>query len=259
MFEQDRMLMRLQQRVLADSAIRVCFLSGSHGRREADDYSDLDVALVYATAERRDAAWQKRRDFVKDVYPYVAAKSYDAEEKRPYLHSALYSNGALLEFRYEAQSELQPRPGDREIRLLKDDGGWGETYQAACRRLPYPAPALTAETLARLDDRFWVAFWDVFRQLMRGDHQKPFLDYLDVLHATLPPILAALPAEHPAHLALTQTRYSADAEATLAHLAHLLEAYREARTAVVQRLHLDFTADAAFERDIQNLVTRYGR
>lgn len=257
MFEQDRMLMRLQQRALADSSIRVCFLSGSHGRREADDYSDLDVALVYATVAQRDAAWQKRRAFVKDVYPYVPAKSYDAAGKRPYLHTALYSNGTQIEFRYEAQPELQPRPGDREIRLLKDDAGWGEEYQTACRRLPYPAPVLTAETLSRLDDRFWVAFWDVFRQLLRGDHQKPFLDYLDLLHAILPPLLRALPADHPAHGALTRTHYDADTGATLTHMAHLLNAYQEARTAVVGRLHLDFTADAGFERDVQKLVQRY--
>ena len=61
MFEQDRVLVRLQQRVMSEGDIVACFLSGSYGRRENDAYSDMDVALVFADETARERAWRQRR------------------------------------------------------------------------------------------------------------------------------------------------------------------------------------------------------
>jgi signal-transduction protein with cAMP-binding, CBS, and nucleotidyltransferase domain len=89
MFEQDRVLLRLQQRVLAEPEVLVCFLSGSYGRGEQDAFSDLDVAMVFADEDSRETAFEQRRDFVRSVLPYVPAKSFDAAHVRPYFHIAL--------------------------------------------------------------------------------------------------------------------------------------------------------------------------
>lgn len=94
MFEQDRVIFRLQQHVMRERDILVCFLAGSFGRNTQDAYSDLDVALVFADEARRDAAYAKRREFVKAVLPYVPAKSFDATHVRPYFHIALYGKRA---------------------------------------------------------------------------------------------------------------------------------------------------------------------
>ena len=42
MFEQDRVLVRLQQRVISEGDIVACFLAGSYGRRETDRNAEHD-------------------------------------------------------------------------------------------------------------------------------------------------------------------------------------------------------------------------
>ena len=257
MFEQDRVIVRLQQRVLAERDIEVCFLSGSYGRRRHDAYSDLDVALVFAGEAEREAAWRDRRDFVQSVLPYVPAKSFDADHVRPYFHIALYSNGAKVDYRYETRASLQPNFWDKDIHVLKDSNdGWVQHYQADSARAPLLQPPLTSQELKQLDDRFWVMFMDVFRLLLRGDHDKPFTVYLELLHFTLPPLLRVLPPEEPARRALLEAHFNGDTRATRRHMGQLLQAYVTARAAVIRRLDLAFMPNSAFERQIQQLVQR---
>jgi hypothetical protein len=255
-FEQERVIVRLQQRVLSEADILVCFLAGSHGRQRDDGYSDLDVALVFADEASRANAWDNRREFVRSVTPYVPAKSFDAAHVRPYFHIALYSNGAKVDYRFETIDALSPNPWDRDIRILKDHQGWAEGFQAASQQAITPQPHLSADELAALDERFWVMFWDVFRLLLRGDHDKPFTIYLELLHFTLPPLLHVLPPEEPARQALLQATFGPDTKQTAVYLRNLLTAYLAARTAVIRHLQLDFQPDNRFESDIQRLVER---
>jgi hypothetical protein len=256
MFEQDRVIFRLQQHVLRERDILVCFLAGSFGRNTQDAYSDLDVALVFADAARRDAAYAERRAFVREVLPYVPAKSFDAVHVRPYFHIALYSNGAKVDYRFETQEELRPNPWDRKIRILKDTAGWGENFQAEAARLPamLPQPTITADALTKLDSRFWVMFMDVYRLLLRGDHDKPFSIYLELLYFTWPELLRLLPPEDPAHQGLIDVQYTREAKVTLGHLRGVFEAYLEARSAVVRRHKLALIPDSAFENEIRRRV-----
>jgi hypothetical protein len=256
MFEQDRMLIRLQQRVQGEQTVLACFLAGSYGRRREDGFSDMDVALVYAHDGERESAWQQRREFVQSVMPYLALKSFDARHIRPYFHIALFANGCKVDFRYETQADLHPNAWDRDIRILKDKDGWAEQFQQASQRLAHPQPHLTTTELTALDQRFWVMYWDVLRLLLRGDHQKPFTVYLELLHFTLPPLLAVLPTEDPAHQALLQANFSHDTKATARHMGLLLTAYLQARTAVSRRLQLNIAPDTAFENNIHNLLQR---
>lgn len=258
MFEQDRFIVRLQQSVVRESDVESCFLAGSYGRRTEDAYSDLDVVLVFADADARDAAWSRRRDFVQSVLPYVPARSFDPGDEEEYLHRALYSNGARVDYRYVARDTLSPDPAYRELRILKDSGGWAENYQAdAARVLPTRTRVETA-TLERIDNRFWVTFFEVYRQLLRGDADRPFVVYVDLLARTLPPLLAALPPEDPAYQGLLHAYYnSQDVEATLAHLRRLLDAYLAARSAVIRRHSVGFVPDSSFERGIQRLLERH--
>ncbi len=256
MFEQERMLMRLQQRVNGERPILACFLSGSYGRRREDAYSDMDVALVFGSEADRDAAWRQRHDFAKSVMPYVAVKSFDGAHIRPFFHIALYANGSKVDYRYETQASLQPNPWDRDIRILKDSDDWAEQFQQASQRLALPQPHLTAAELTALDQRFWVMYWDVLRLLLRGDYEKPFTIYLELLHFTLPPLLRVLPPEDPAHQALLHAQFSHDTKATVRHMKQLLAAYLAARTAVSQRLQLNFMPDRTFENNLQTLLKR---
>ncbi len=256
MFEQDRVLLRLQQRVLAEPEVLVCFLSGSYGRGTQDAFSDLDVALIFADEAGRDSAYEKRREFVRSVLPYVPAKSFDAIHIRPYFHIALYSNGTKVDYRYETKESLAPNPWDREIRLLKDNDGWGQSFQEQSAQLhgSLPLPTTTAEQLTGLDQRFWVMFVDVYRLVLRGDYDKPFPVYLQLLYFTLPELLRLLPAEDSARQGLIGAYYQRDTQITIVHLRELLSAYLAARQAIVRRHRLQFVADDALERELRRKI-----
>jgi hypothetical protein len=256
MFEQDRVITRLQQRVMRETTIVACFLAGSHGKRRDDGYSDLDVALLFDSDASRQLAWPRRREFIQSVLPYVPAKSFDAVHIRPFFHIALYSNGSKVDYRYESQESFQPNPWDADIRIIKDKNGWVEQFQASSQTMAVPQPRLSAEELAALDERFWVMFWDTLRLLARGDTDKPFTIYLELLHFTLPPLLYNLPPEEPTRQALTEAQYGKQARPTRQHLKRLLEAYLAARAAIVRRQHLHFLPDEGFETAVKRLVDR---
>ena len=99
--------------------------------------------------------------------------------------------------------------------------------------------------------------WDILRLLWRGDHQKPFPIYLQLLHVTLPPLLDVLPPQDPAHLALRQASFSQNTKATARHMAQLVEAYVAARTAVIRRFSLAFIPNENFETNIRRLIQRH--
>lgn len=254
LFEQDRVLVRLQQRVLGDKEIAACFLTGSFGRRTEDAYSDLDVTLVFEGEAARQRAWTARQKFAQSVLPYVPSKSFDAAHIRPYFLIALYSNGAKVDFRYETNESIRPNHWDRDIRILKDDPGWLAAYQAESARTPFTQPQLTTAELTAVDERFWVLFMDVYRLLKRGDADRPFTVYLELLYFTLPPLLNVLPRQESARKFLLQARFSQETDQTVGHLAHLVEDYIRARTAVIRRFHLDFEVDERFETAVRQLI-----
>jgi hypothetical protein len=258
MFEQDRVIVRLQQRALAEAGLPVCMLSGSYGRRREDAYSDLDALLVYSTEAARDVAYSGRRQFVQSVLPYVPARSFDADHVRPHLHVALYSNGAKVDYLFESQETLRPSPWLRELRILKDSDGWGEQFQADCRQMAPPRLVgdIDAASLTQLDDRFWVMFWDVYRLLLRGDYDKPFGVYMQLIYFTIPQLLNLLPPEDPAYQGLIELQFTPDTKATLAHMKRLFQAYLAARTAVVKRHNLIFTPNQSFETAVSKLILR---
>lgn len=256
MFEQDRVIGRLQRYVATVPQIKSCFLSGSFGRRAADDYSDIDVVLVFDNEASRDAAWAKRREMVGAIMPYVSFKAYAAAEERPFLTSALLANGSLLKLRFETRDSLQPHPRDSQIRILKDEDGWGAQFAARSAGLGQPQPTLTLRELESIDERFWIMFWEVLRLVARGDTTRPFPVYLELLHTTLPALLRALPAADPARPRLIDVTYSGDAAATAAGLRALLDSYLVARDNLARHYHLGTVGDAAFEREIRRLAER---
>ena len=249
MYEQDRVLTRLQQHVRRDFRIVVCVLEGSFGRRTADAYSDLDVALGYADDASRAAAWAERARFATEVLPYVAARSADGGV--PFLHRAVYANGARVDFRYALADELRPGP---DVRALKEPAGWQS--QTSTPALPPAPPTLSAAALRDIDDSFWIFLLDVERHLQRGDSETPFPLFVALLHDVIQPLFAVLPAGHPLRLRLLQLQYKDDARHNRKQLRALLDTYRETRAAVLAAQRLDLADDPTFERQVERLFGR---
>lgn len=258
MFEQERVLVRLQQRVLRDEEISACFLTGSYGRGDQDAYSDLDVVLVFDNETTRDLAYEHRRTFAQSVLPYVPAKSFDAIHVRPFLHIALYANGSKVDYLYENKETLLPTPWIRKLRILKDSDGWGEQFQVQSTRQPpsIPRPTISTSDLVTIDERFWVMFMDIYRLLLRGNYRKPIDVYLQLLYFTLPEILALLPENDQSLRPLIRVYFDSDTVVTAAHLRELLKAYLDARNAVVRYHKLGFMPNGPFEGEILRLVEK---
>lgn len=256
MFEQDRMLGRIQRRVNEDPDIFACFLSGSYGRRANDPFSDLDVTLVYDDEYKRERGWRDRVQFAKSIMPYISLKSFDAVHARPFLHIVLFANGSKVDFRFEDKTTIEPDPGDGQIRILKDTGDWAEGYQARCKQLPFPQPTMGAQELSRLDSRFWVMLWEVLRLLARGDLQKALPIYLELLHFTIPSLLQVLPPDIPERSALVNVQFTQNRPLTAEHLQDLLEAYVAARGLIVAKFHLPMDFDRSFEGQMRRLIDK---
>lgn len=254
MYEQDRFVVRLRQRLSSERTIIAAWFFGSFGRNVADPYSDLNICLVYRDENDRAAAWAQRREFGQSILAYVSAKSVDSAENQ---HSVLFDSGTLAHFRYESQTSLRPSPADREIKILKDRSeGWAMQYQQQCQFASLQMGMMTTSTMVALDDQFWVQFWNVYRQIRRGATQTSFAGYIHLLASTVPPLLQALPLEHAAYQALIAAQFSRDARATLAHLRQLLSAYLAARSAVVAKYRLDFRPNSTFERNIERALKK---
>lgn len=256
MFEQDRVLVRLQQHLLRESRVVACFLAGSYGRRAEDGYSDLDVVLVCSDQFAREQLWRDRKKFVDASMPYVRFKSFDAEHVRPYFHVVLYENGAKVDFLFTTKDELDPTVHHRDVRVLKDAQGWVEGHQARSRQAYEPVPQFSYTELKAVDEQFWVMFWDVFRLVLRGDFAKAFPVYLHLTSEVLQPLVQVLTQEDVLRLALFRARFGYDRQETLHHMRDLLTGYLGIRETMNGRYHLRFMPDTTFENAIRRLVDK---
>ncbi|MDJ0756829.1 MAG: nucleotidyltransferase domain-containing protein [Ardenticatenaceae bacterium] len=256
MFEQERTLSRLQQRVSSEAGLLAAFLSGSFGRRDADPYADVDVVLVYPSQAAKELARPNRESFAAEILPYVRAVVYQPPENPDHL-VALYANGSKFDFSFLAQDEVQPHPAYQTIRILKDTGGWADNLMSRSAGISeIHSATLSEKRMAQLDRRFWADFWEVYRLTRRGEVDRPFPVFVRLLADILPPLLENLPPELPIAQQLTQINFSRQADHNLETLKLLVVNYREARDAVVQRLRLSFQPHSAVENELMRLINR---
>ena len=247
-------MVRLRQRVQGDSAIVAAWLAGSFGRNTQDPYSDIDIALIFNSPAEREMAWQRRVNFCTDILTYVPAKSIDSNWES---HIVLFSNGTLVDFRFNDRESLQPNWRDGEIKILKDTADrYAEQHQALSLRSGKQVRAVSSAELQQLDDHFWVLFWDTYRRVRRGSAENGIGDYVKLISHVLPTLLDALPADSPARNNLISLSFSRDATATLAHMRQLVTTYRAARSEIVALNRIAFNIDNAFEREIDRAMKK---
>ncbi len=256
MYEQDRFIVRLRQQINSNPAIVAAWLGGSYGRNQPDPFSDLDITLVFADSDARDRAWAQRASFCKNILAYVAAKSQDHPQYE-HRHNVLYANGTLADVGFFAAPDLQPRHQDGDIKILKDSAdSLAATQQMRSAALGARRIVVNSADLQTLDDSFWIQFWDVYRVVRRGDTEKPFIGYVQLLADTLPKLTAWLLPNSPERQQLIHLQYTLDPNSTRSHLQALITAYRAARSAVIKQNMLDFQVDGAFEREIDRVLQK---
>ena len=145
MFEQERTLSRLQQRLQRDVTLYACFLAGSFGRRDQDPYADLDVFLVYPSKAAQELAFLGRIELAESILPYVPAKTWE-NPRFPALMSTLYANGSKIDLTFAVRDELRPAPFFSQIAILKDTDDWAVEF---ARRSTLTSPTPTAPFVSR--------------------------------------------------------------------------------------------------------------
>lgn len=160
----DRLLGILQR----DERVRAVWLSGSLGRGNADDWSDIDIHVAVTDADLD--AWHSERPqlhqavghpvlVLPDKFHPPAAGSYQG---------ILFAGPVFVDLNLVAASEAHPKP---DTRILLD-------------RLPLPTPAISLpeQSQQRADlahnlGRFWKMTQIVLKYTARGDLQKATIQF----------------------------------------------------------------------------------
>lgn len=145
-----------------------CFLSGSAARGQMDVDSDLDVGVVFDSADARSAAWKGRWDW--QIAPWF--HRFDADHIKP--HFVIYLFGPFAQaaairadlnlYRVE---DLPPAAGG-PYRLVWDDTGalraWLDALPAHEPRAPDWSGAVHE------DERFWAWLVYLYNHVHRGEY-----------------------------------------------------------------------------------------
>lgn len=254
MFEQERTLNRLQQRVGLIPGLTAAFLVGSRGGRGAHADADFDVVMVYRSLTGKEAARYSWPTMAAELLPYVAAIVHQAASNPDHL-IALFANGAKFDLYFYAEEEVSPHPRFQSIRILHDTASWAQDLTSRSAALTLiERPVISDQQLADLDRQFWTGIWEVARLTRRGEVDRPFPIFVDLLNKAIAPLLAVLPADAPVAQALAEINFSRQPVDNRAMVQQLIPRYQAARSAVVENLQLSFQPHEAVERELVKLI-----
>lgn len=140
-----------------------CFLSGSMSTLEMDEDSDLDVGVVFRSAEDRESIWRKRWEWE------IAAWFHrlDADHIKPYFVIYFYEPQIKGDINLYVEGDLPPVKGG-PYTIVWDHEGVLDTWQ---RKLPKPvSSAPNWEEVVHEDERFWAWSFYVYGHLHRGEY-----------------------------------------------------------------------------------------
>lgn len=162
------------------------FVGGSIGARRADELSDVDLVVVYAAEEAREAAWQERQQ----VFALLGEVLFvaDADHVGPHLQVGAVAGPVLVDLAYRLRSDLEPGWWYHDILVIRDDDGFMEGVQAASRRIE--RGRLDAEQLVNLTRKFWRWALYTARDIARGEPLEVLADIDFIRRNALLPLAA---------------------------------------------------------------------
>src|SRR5581483_7185677 len=146
-------------------------VSGSVARGAVDDYRDLDVAIFFADAEAREAAWAARWEW--EIAPWF--HRFDADHIKPYFVIYLFEPGVKADLPLHLVDD-PPSPGGAPYEVLWDATGaverWAEASNAGRQDLPPDWADAVHE-----EERLWAWVYYCVQHVRRGEYYDVASDF----------------------------------------------------------------------------------
>lgn len=147
-----------------------CFLSGSMATNEMDEDSDLDIGVVFQSADDREIVWQKRLDW--EIAPWF--HRFDADHIKPYFVIYLFEPQIKADINLYLESELPPVAGG-PYTIVWDQGSRLDTWIESLGERK--ENDLNWREAVHEDERFWGWSFYVYGHLHRGEYYHIASDF----------------------------------------------------------------------------------
>lgn len=146
-------------------------VSGSVARRDADEYSDLDVAIFFANEQAREKTWSTRWEW--EIAPWF--HRFDADHVKPYLVIYLFEPGVKADVLLNLATD-PPLAGGAPYEVLWDTSGeiakWVEASNSGRHDLPPDWGDAVHE-----EERIWAWIYWCVRHVQRGEYYDVASDF----------------------------------------------------------------------------------
>jgi hypothetical protein len=140
-----------------------CFLSGSMATSAMDEDSDLDVGIVFQSAEDRELIWKRRWDW--EIAPWF--HRFDADHIKPYFVIYFFEPQIKADINLHIENELPPAEGG-PYTIVWDQRGvlknWIKNQSEPQKQTP------DWQAVVQEDERFWAWSFYVYQHLHRGEY-----------------------------------------------------------------------------------------
>ena len=140
-----------------------CFVSGSVARGQMDVDSDLDVGIVFESADARAAAWSSRWDWQIGEWFH----RFDADHIKPHFIIYLFQPAIRADLNLYLVDELPPVEGGPYV-VAWDDRGALKAWLDALPKHEPGAPDWSGA--AHEDERFWAWLVYLYNHVHRGEY-----------------------------------------------------------------------------------------
>ena len=140
-----------------------CFLSGSMATNEMDEDSDIDIGIVFQSADDRERNWQRRWEWEITSWFH----RFDADHIKPYFVIYFYEPQIQADINLYVEKDLPPVEGGPYTVVWDQKGvlkNWTKT-QSKLKKSTSSWQAVVHE-----DERFWAWSFYVYRHLHRGEY-----------------------------------------------------------------------------------------
>jgi Nucleotidyltransferase domain len=140
-----------------------CFLAGSAATNTMDEDSDLDIGLVFSSAEAREATWQAR--WTWEIAPWF--HRFDADHIKPHFVIYIFEPHIRADLSLYLPAELPPG-GAGPCTIVWDHHG---VLAAWIDSLPEPQkPDVPWQEAVHDDERFWAWSVYLYNHIHRGEY-----------------------------------------------------------------------------------------
>jgi hypothetical protein len=140
-----------------------CFLSGSVATNEMDEDSDIDIGIIFQSADDREQSWQKRWEW--EIASWF--HRFDADHIKPYFVIYFYEPQIQTDINLYIENDLPPTEGGPYTVVWDQKGvlkNWTKMQSKHKKSTP------NWQAVVHEDERFWAWSFYVYRHLHRGEY-----------------------------------------------------------------------------------------